>query len=87
MGDEDPGNGACDGALEILGEPAASVEPGEGSLDNPSTRQNLEAVGGIGSFDDLKSVAPECGQGLLELVAGIGTISKNVAQPRIEYVD
>ena len=38
MGDEDPGNGACDGGLEFLGEPAASVEPCERSLDNPSTR-------------------------------------------------
>jgi hypothetical protein len=27
MGDEDPCNGACDGGLEVLGEPAASIEP------------------------------------------------------------
>jgi hypothetical protein len=40
-----PRNGTCDGGLEVLGEPAASVEPGEGSLDHPSTRQNLEAFG------------------------------------------
>ena len=25
MGDEDPGNGTCNGSLEVLGEPAASV--------------------------------------------------------------
>ena len=78
MGDEDPSNGAFDGSLEVLGEPATSVEPGKGSLDDPSTRQNLEAPGGIGSFDDLKSPAPEFAHGLLQLVASIGAVSKDV---------
>ena len=84
MGDENPGNRACDGGLEVFGEPAASVEPCERSLDNPSTRQNLEAFRGIGSFDDFKSPGSEFGQGVLELVARIGAVSKDVAQPGIE---
>jgi len=78
MGDENPSNGACDGSLEVLGEPATSVEPGEGSLDDPSTRQDLEALGGIGSFDDLKGPAPEFGHGVLQLIAGVGAVSKDV---------
>ena len=79
MGDENPGNRACDGGLEVFGEPAASVEPCECSLDNPSTRQNLEAFRGIGSFDDFKSPGSEFGQGVLELVARIGAVSEDVA--------
>ena len=52
MGDEDPGNRACDGDLEVLGEPAASHEPCERSLDNPSARQNLESSGGVRPLHD-----------------------------------
>jgi hypothetical protein len=47
MGNEDPGNGTCDGGLEVLGEPAASVEPGEGSFDDPSTRQDTLPMAGM----------------------------------------
>ena len=79
MGDEDPGNGTCDGGLEVLGKPAASIEPCERSLDNPSTRQNLEAFRGIGSFDDFKGPGPEFGQGVFQLVARIGAVSEDVA--------
>ena len=87
MGDEDPCNGACDGGLEVLGEPAASIEPCERSLDNPSARQNLEAFRGIGSFDDFKGPGSEFGQGVLQLVTRIGAVSEDVAQPRIERPD
>ena len=38
----------------ILSETAASAEPSEGPLDNPSFGQNLEADRLIGSFDDLQ---------------------------------
>ena len=54
MGDEDPGFGGSDGALEVLGQPSAASEPCEGPLDHPSARQNLEAFGLVGSFDDLQ---------------------------------
>jgi hypothetical protein len=33
--------------LKILGEAAASIEPSEGSLDNPPAEQDLESFGGI----------------------------------------
>ena len=64
-----------------------TVEPCERSLDNPSTRQNLETFRGIGSFDDFKGPGPEFRQGVLELVARIGAVSEDVAQPRIERPD
>jgi len=39
VGDEDPGDGAFDGRFDVLGEPAAAAEPGEGAFDYPSARQ------------------------------------------------
>jgi hypothetical protein len=59
MSDENPGDSTCDGGLKVLGEPAASIEPCERSLDNPSARRNLEAFRGIGSFDDFKGPGSE----------------------------
>ncbi len=38
--------------LKILGETAASSEPGEGSFDDPPSWNDLEADRRIGSFDD-----------------------------------
>jgi hypothetical protein len=35
VGEQDPGGCTGDCCLEILGEAAASAEPGEGSLDDP----------------------------------------------------
>jgi len=35
--------GGSDRCLEILGEPAVSIDPGEEPLDHPSARQHLEA--------------------------------------------
>ena len=39
--------------LEILGQAPASVEPRQGPLDHPSTRQNLESLRMIGALYDL----------------------------------
>jgi hypothetical protein len=79
VGDEDPGIRACDCGLEVFGEPAATVEPGEGSFDDPTARQDLEALGGVGSFDDLKRPVPDFGHGLFELVASISPVGEDVA--------
>jgi len=38
--------------FEVLGQSPASVEPGEGALDNPTLWENLEAFGVIRPFDD-----------------------------------
>ena len=53
MGDEEPGGGAGDGCLEVLGEAAASSEPREGAFDHPSARQELEAFDAGWPLDDL----------------------------------
>ena len=53
MREEDPGDGAFDGGLEVFGETAATVQPGEGALDDPATREEFEPLSGVGSLDDL----------------------------------
>jgi hypothetical protein len=43
-GDVNPGFGARDGSLEILGQPAVSIEPSESPFDDPSVWQQLKPV-------------------------------------------
>ena len=50
---EDPCGCGCDGCLEVLGEAAVAVQPGERSLDGPSAGQEVKALCGVGSLDDL----------------------------------
>jgi hypothetical protein len=59
VGDEDPCDGAGDGGLEVLGEAAAAAKPCEGPFNDPPARQHFEALGGIGSLDDLDRPAAE----------------------------
>jgi hypothetical protein len=40
--------------FEILGEPAGAVQPCEGSFHDPSARQEHEALGLVGAFDDFQ---------------------------------
>ena len=53
MGDGGPCCGAFDGFFPVLGETAAPAEPCEGAFDDPSAREDLEAVGLVGALDDL----------------------------------
>ncbi len=70
-----------DGGFEILGEPAIVTEPGEGALHHPSPGQELEALRGIGTLDDLQRPLAKLLQRLLELRSGIGTVGDDMAQP------
>src|ERR687891_100539 len=63
VGDECPGGRAFDRALEILGEAPAASEPGEGALDHPAPRQDDEALGGLGAFDDFQGPSAQRSQG------------------------
>jgi transposase len=53
-GDIVPRLSGGDGALEVLCQPSASAEPGEGAFHDPSARQNLEALGAVGALDDFE---------------------------------
>src|SRR6266851_524006 len=47
-GDQDPGLGAGDGRLEVLGQAAVAAEPGEGAFDHPSLRLGFEGPDTLG---------------------------------------
>jgi len=72
--------------LEVLRKASVAAEPGQRSFDDPSAGQDLKALGGIGSLDDLDGPFADAAQRLAQLVAGIATIGEEMAQPR-EAVD
>ena len=73
--------------LEVLGEAAIAVEPSERALDDPASGQQLEALGAVGSLDDLQRPRAECGQRGLQLGAGIAAVGEDVAQPGESVAD
>src|SRR5215218_10296338 len=88
--DENPCDTAFDARLEVLGQPAAAAKPGEGALHHPPAGQHhkaLRAPRSPRSFDDVDCPAAEFGQSVAQLVALLGAISKEVAQPRIKRAD
>ena len=67
----------------VLGETAAAVEPGEGSFDDPTAWQNLEAFGCIGAFDDFDlELRQDFRQRCLKLRPLIAAIGKQLAKQR-----
>ena len=81
-GEQEPGGGARDSFLEVLGEAPVSAEPGEAALDDPSAWENLEALRGVGSLDDFEAPITLSIEGSLELFSPIAAIGEDVAQPR-----
>jgi len=80
---DESASGACKTFI-VAGEAAASAEPSECALDDPATRQNLEAAGGIGAFNDLKAPDAWISEQRVEPFAEIGAIGPNQPEPRIE---
>src|ERR1035437_10167079 len=67
----------------ILGEAAATVEPRNGALDDPSARQNDEAFGRIGTPDDFGfELRSDLGQRRMEDRPRIGAVGKEPFQKR-----
>src|ERR1700760_2038259 len=82
MGDKEPSDFGSGRTLEVLGEAAASAEPGEGAFDHPASRQQLEALDALWSLDDFdrpRSAMGQCGD---ELIAAVNPIGKDMAQLR-----
>src|SRR5437870_4135136 len=48
-GDQDPGLGAGDGRLEVLGQAAVAAEPGESAFDHPSLWLGFEGADTLGA--------------------------------------
>ena len=67
----------------VLGEPTATVEPGDGALDDPTFGFDDKAFGMIGAFDDLNhQAAHRCGSTVAEYRSCIGAVSEQLAQER-----
>ena len=79
--DVDDGFGTVDALFVVAHEAAPAGHPGERALDDPSTRDDFEAHGGVGSLDDLDGEIPEGGF-VHELGAIIGPIGEQMLQPR-----
>ena len=79
---EKPCGGRGNSLLEVLGETAVAVQPGQGALDHPLARQEFEALGHAGSLDDLNDQFADAAQRLPRLVSGIAAIGEEMAQPR-----
>lgn len=72
-------------AFPILGEPTASVQPSDGSLDNPALRQDDEPLCRIRALDDLDlNLAHDPAQPILELRPLIAAIGTKLAQERVQ---
>ena len=66
---------AAGAVLDVPGEAPAAVEPAEGALDDPALGKGDEALGGVGSLDDLEGRAgglANGGGGIGALVAAVG---------------
>jgi len=87
MGDVDPGLGGCGGFFPVLCQASASAEPGEGSLDDPAARDDLEALRRIGAFDDLERPGADAAERAAQLRPGVSAIGEDVAQLRIGVSD
>ena len=71
----DVGNSEAGSVFVILCETAASADPPEGALDDPTLGQDFEAHRLIGSLDDLDLPRPKCPHGSSggrSLIAAIG---------------
>lgn len=77
-----PCGGRSDHGLPVLGEAAATSEPGEGSFDDPSSGQYLEAFGGVRPLYELDGPFAHIDQSVPELVAGIAAIGEDMAEPK-----
>ena len=79
-GEKEPSGFTGCGAFEVFGEPSVTAKPGEGTLDDPSSRQELEAFDAVRSFDDLDRPWPTMSERLFQLVATVDAIREDVLQ-------
>ena len=80
MCDEDPSGFCCRGAFEVFCEASAPAEPGEGTLDDPTARQQLEAFDAVRSLDDLDRPRLAVRESFLELLTAINPVGTDMMQ-------
>jgi len=81
MGDKGPCRRTRQVCFEVFGEPTAPPGPRKRSLDNPTSWEDFEALGCAGLFDNLHRPAPESEWRMMQLVASVALVGKDVQQP------
>jgi len=80
MGDEKPSNFGAGGALEVSGETTASAEPCKRAFDDPTSRQELEALDPGWSLDNLDGPLSAMGECFEKLFAAVNPVGKDVSK-------
>src|SRR5579862_9872189 len=80
--DMDPSFGASLGGFVITHQSPLVHQPAEGSLYDPAARQDCEAGGGVGAFDDFDGqLGTKCFDPLGEALTSVAAIDPQNAQP------
>src|SRR5258705_4325858 len=79
-GDQEPGFGAGNAGLEVLGETAVAAEPGEGAFDDPAFGLGFEGADLLGTSDDLDRPPAELGDRVAKLVATVDAVGEDMLQ-------
>lgn len=78
-GEADEGDGGAVEVFVILGEPPAAIDPGDGTLDDPASGDDLEALGLGGALDHLDPPRG-LGHGPAQFRAAIGAVGEDRLQ-------
>ena len=81
---ENPGGGAVDGGFEVLGEPAAAIDPGKMCPTPRRPGSGTEAMRVLEALDDFDGTAATLGHRVAQLAAMVGTVGEEVSQQRGE---
>src|SRR5258707_12301091 len=58
-----------------------ATEPSEGALNNPSAREQFEALGGVGSLDDLQRPFTLSLKRVFEFLTCVAAVGEHMAEP------
>lgn len=77
---EVPCLGAADGRLEVFGEPATTSQPGESSLDDPSSRQHLKPLAVSERLMISMVHVPRLAGACVQFFSGIAAVGEQLSQ-------
>jgi hypothetical protein len=87
VGNEYPCLRACDGFFPVFGQSAASIEPCEGALDDPPSRNDFESFSRVGTLDDLDGPVADFRKSAAQFGTSVTAIRKNMQQIRMRTTD